>query len=108
MRKKVPCIYTGVIAYIFLPTTTWSSCNNNAEHRHGSKNNPQKNIFAHNPFYCILWKSTVYLPYVSFKTKTPRLQNVAFSKEILVQLSDQVLADRNQKVLFIGNVSRLR
>ena len=30
---------------------------------------PTKNIFDHNPFYCILWKSTVYLPHGSFKTR---------------------------------------
>jgi hypothetical protein len=39
------------------------------------KNTPthlQKNIFDHNPFRCIREQTTVYLPHVSFKMKTPR------------------------------------
>ena len=72
---------TKISVYIYpcyCTTTFWNltfaSCNNNAGHHQKVKISPRKNIFHCNPFYCILWKSTVYLPHVSFKTKTPRVQ----------------------------------
>jgi hypothetical protein len=105
---------TKISVYIYpcyCTTTFWNltfaSCNNNAGHHQKVKISPRKNIFHCNPFYCILWKSTVYLLCESFKTR-----NATWVKTWRSQKSNSTFwwsfGDRIRKSHSFANVSRQR
>jgi hypothetical protein len=75
-------------------------CNNNAAHHKKAKISLQKNIFDHNPFYCIRGQSTLYLLHDCLKRETPRVQRRGVLKN-LIQLSDQVLTDQSESLLHL-------
>jgi hypothetical protein len=65
-----------------------------------------KKIFSPATLFIAYSGNLLYIcPTFLLKRKRHVCKDVAFSKKSIVQLSDEVFQDRNQKVLFIGNGS---